>query len=128
MLESLSQQRLQARLASAIEKLYESYTAEPEMAALAIVPIDHTLHLRALQPYFSNIQAAEQTLVEREIPDGVLASMWRGAANAFTDPTAATAGMANFGSPVTESGSSTGRPAYCAAMGAGLELVVLFFE
>jgi endogenous inhibitor of DNA gyrase (YacG/DUF329 family) len=37
MLESLSQQRLQAKLASAIEKLYESYTAEPEIAALAVV-------------------------------------------------------------------------------------------
>ena len=92
-LASVSQRQLEARLTSAMKALCDSISAEPEFAGMDAPTVDQRRYFRTLSPVFSAIQTAEQNLAEREIPDGALATMWRGAANAFTDPTAQTAGF-----------------------------------
>ena len=88
MLASVSQRQLEARLASAMKALQDSISPEPEFAGMNAPAVDQRRYFRTLSPIFTAIQIAEQNLAEREIPDGLLATMWRGAANAFTDPTA----------------------------------------
>ena len=78
MLASVSQRQLEARLGAAIQSLCESVASETEISGLRIQPVDQAMYFRTLSPHFSAIQAAEQNLADRDIPDGVLASMWRG--------------------------------------------------
>ena len=92
MLSSVSQQQLEARLTSAIKALGDSISSEPEFAAMEAPTADRRRSLQTLNPIFTAIQIAEQNLAQRNIPDGILATMWRGASNAFTDPVAQTAG------------------------------------
>ena len=71
-----------------MKALQDSISPEPEFAGMNAPAVDQRRYFRTLSPIFTAIQIAEQNLAEREIPDGLLATMWRGAANAFTDPTA----------------------------------------
>lgn len=93
-LESASQQSLIATLTSAIDDLCASYLTQPEFKASAVVPVDPTPYARDLYPHLTKIQIAKQALTGRNIPDGVVANLWRGAANAATDPTAMAVGAA----------------------------------
>jgi len=93
LIQTVSHRSLQERLASAVESLCASYLSEPEMKEFAVAPIDSTNHSRGLQPHLSKVQAAQQALIERDIPDGIKAQLWRATTSALGDPTTQAAGL-----------------------------------
>jgi hypothetical protein len=92
LIQTASERSLQEKLAAALESLCTAYLSEPEIRDFAVTPTDSSKHTRRLQPLFLKVQAARHALAEREIPDGLMAQIWRGAANAISDPAAITAG------------------------------------
>ena len=92
LLKLVSQQSLRSTLTNAISDLCASYLSQPELNASKIAPIDSTQYATELHPHFSNIQTAEQALVERNIPDGEWASLCRIAKSTLADSTVMTAG------------------------------------
>jgi tetratricopeptide (TPR) repeat protein len=92
LIHTVSHQSLKDKLASAVEGVCASYLSEPEMKDFAVAAIDSSRHSRGLEPYLSKVQAARHALAERDIPDGLMAQIWRGATTAIIDPAALTAG------------------------------------
>jgi hypothetical protein len=89
--KSLSEDELELAIRPALNALRRSIAGEPEIAHIPVPEVDVPSLQVSFQPALRAIAVARENLELRELTDGILANLWRGAKNSFSNPVSAAA-------------------------------------